>query len=66
MEAENTNNTERKNTIVRTISFDGMGGKESEYQCCKCKSLVDRADKFCSNCGERFDQIYHLDTWGRI
>lgn len=52
------------NVIVRSKDYDGMGGWEYEYQCCKCKTYVNSDDKFCKKCGERFDSIYKKDGWG--
>jgi len=52
------------NVIVRTKDYDGMGGWEYEYQCCKCKTYVESDSNFCKECGERFDSIHNLDTWG--
>jgi len=45
------------NVIVKKIDYDGMGGHEYYYECCKCKKSVDYNDKFCKSCGEKFDSV---------
>jgi len=53
-----------ENVIIRTIDLDGMGGKEFEYWCSKCKKSVCDDEKFCKHCGIKFEGIDKKDSWG--
>jgi len=53
---------------IRLAGFDNETGDEflnitEEYVCGTCRFLVEKGDKFCSQCGEILEDIKEIEHW---